>query len=175
MKLKDLRQPAYKERGRRDKLIAQFVEYMIGGGVYFWTGYGTFALCFSIFKWNWLLAKAAGDIVGLSFNFYMQRYWAFDSPQLAHKTGRVSLRYLVIVAMNLAIDYAIVVGLHHYFGLTVYIGAFVSAGFFTAWNFLWYKLWVFNPAKTKKAGAPAKKMSVWRYARLTKLIRNAIS
>jgi hypothetical protein len=43
------------------------------------------------------------------------------------------------------IDYGIVGGLER-IGITPYIGLFVAAGFFTAWNYLWYRFWVFAPA-----------------------------
>ncbi|HET9721875.1 MAG TPA: GtrA family protein [Candidatus Saccharimonadales bacterium] len=128
----------------RHKLVVQFLEYMVGGGVWFWSGYGIFAICYSGFGWNWLWAKMLADAVGWTLNFLIQRYWAFNDPRLAHKGIRVSKRYAAITALNFVLDYLLIWGLKS-IGITPYIAFFISAALFTAWNYLWYKLWVFNP------------------------------
>ncbi len=129
---------------RRHKPFVQFLEYFIGSGL-MWSGYGVFAICFSVLNLNWLLSKFLGDLVAVTTNYFVQRYWVFDSPMLYKQTGRVSTRYIVVSATDVAIDYLIVVSLHQIFGITVYIGALVAATFFTCWNWLWYKFWVFKP------------------------------
>ncbi|PJE65554.1 hypothetical protein COU91_01145 [Candidatus Saccharibacteria bacterium CG10_big_fil_rev_8_21_14_0_10_47_8] len=128
----------------RRKLIIQFLEYMVGGGVYFWSGYGVFALCYSGLGWDWLWAKMLADVIGWTLNFLIQRYWAFNNPRLKHKTIKISGRYIALTLANLVIDYSIIASLKAV-GVTPYIGFFVSAGFFTVWNYFWYRFWVFNP------------------------------
>ena len=132
----------------RRKLIIQFLEYMVGGGVYFWSGYLVFAICYSGFGWDWLWAKMIADAVGWSLNFGIQRYWAFNDPRLAKHNVRVTGRYAAITALNFLIDYLIIWGLKSV-GVTPYVGFFISAGFFTIWNYLWYKFWVFSPGQPK--------------------------
>lgn len=117
---------------------------MVGGGVWFWSGYAVFALCYSVFTLNWFWAKLAADVVGWSLNFMLQRYWAFADPRLAGIESKVRSRYLLLTAANLIIDYLIVGSLNGA-GVTPYIGLFVAATFFTGWNYLWYRLWVFKP------------------------------
>ncbi len=130
----------------RRKVVVQFLEYMVGGGVYFWSGLGVFALCYSVLNWDWLIAKMLADVVGWSLGFVVQRYWAFDDPRLKHKTLQTGKRYIGISALNLVIDYAIVASLKS-LGVTPYIGMLSSALFFTAWNYLWYRFWVFKPTR----------------------------
>lgn len=127
------------------KRLVQFAEYMVGGGVYFWSGYATFAICYSLFHWDWLIAKMLADVVGWTLNFLIQRYWAFYNPKLARKPA-VAWRYIGLTLVNLAIDYTIV-ALLKALGVTPYVGMFVSALFFTAWNYLWYRFWVFDPKR----------------------------
>lgn len=127
---------------RSHKLLIQFAEYMIGGGVWFWSGYAVFALTYSVLEWNWFWSKMAADIVGWSLNFVLQRYWAFNDPRLAGHDSRVRARYLLITAANFIIDYLIVGGLNA-IGVTPYIGLFAAAAFFTGWNYVWYRFWVF--------------------------------
>jgi len=44
------------------------------------------------------------------------------------------------------LDQGIVGGLRE-IGISPYIGQFVSSGFFTVWNWLWYSMWVFKKQK----------------------------
>jgi putative flippase GtrA len=133
----------------RRELIKQFIKYMIGGGVYFWSGYAVFALCYSGFQWDWFPAKIVADIIGWTLGFFVQRYWAFHHPALSGKIVRISGKYVIVNTVNFIIDYLIVWGLVAA-GITPYIGLFVAAGFFTIWNYLWYKFWVFNPNQKAK-------------------------
>ncbi|MBI5906585.1 GtrA family protein [Candidatus Saccharibacteria bacterium] len=129
----------------RRKLIIQFLEYMVGGGVYFWSGYAVFAICYTGLSWDWLWAKMLADVIGWTLNFLIQRYWAFNNPRLKHKTIKISGRYVALTVVNLLIDYGIIASLKAV-GITPYIGFFVSASFFTVWNYFWYRFWVFKPS-----------------------------
>jgi putative flippase GtrA len=125
------------------KLWLQFLKYLVGGGVYFWSGYLIFAIGYSGFHINWLWAKMIADAVGWTLNYLIQRYWAFANPSLSTHQVSVTGRYLLITAFNFLIDYSIVASLKH-FGLTPYAGLFISSGFFTIWNYLWYRFFVFR-------------------------------
>ena len=127
----------------KHRLIVQFIEYLVGGGVWFWSGYITFAICYSLLHWNWFPAKMLADAVGWGLNFVLQRYWAFADPRLQNVEGAVRLRYVLISAVNFVIDY-LIVGLLKAAGVTPYVGLFVAATFFTPWNYLWYRFWVFK-------------------------------
>jgi putative flippase GtrA len=122
--------------------VRQFLKFLVGGNVYFWSGYAVFALCYSVFGWWWLWAKVVADIVGWSLNYFVQRYWAFASNHLKLSEMQHVGRYLSIEIIGFILDYAIIAGLRA-IGITPYIGFFIAAGFFTVWNFLWYKYWVF--------------------------------
>ncbi len=56
----------------------QFLKYMAGGSLYFWSGYAIFAICYSGFKWNWLPSKILADAIGWTLNYLVQRFWAFS-------------------------------------------------------------------------------------------------
>jgi len=126
--------------------IVQFLEYMVGGTVYFWAGYAIFALCYSGFDWDWLPAKMAADAVGWTLNYLVQRYWAFNSSGLKHHEGRTVGKYGLLTVGNFALDYCFIWGLNE-MGISPYIGFFISSGFFTIWNYLWYRFWVFYVRK----------------------------
>ncbi len=125
------------------KRLIQFAQFMVGGGLYFWSGYLIFAICYSGFHWQWWQAKLLADIIGWTLNYLVQRYWAFANPMLKTTEGRNRTRYIVLSVGNIILDYLIVGGLLAV-GVTPYIGMFVAAGFFTAWNYIWYRWWVFT-------------------------------
>jgi len=139
----------------RKKLLIQIVEYMISGGAYFWTGYLVFFIADQIFGLNLWWAKLLANVVGWIVNFVLQRYWVFKNPQLKGHLGKTSGRYIFITLVNFLIDYLIVAGLQK-IGISPYIGQFISAGFFTFWNYFWYRFWVF-PEQHKKGVKPRRK------------------
>jgi putative flippase GtrA len=124
----------------------QFAKYMAGGSLYFWVGYGVFAIGYSALHLGWLPSKVAADVIGWSLNYIVQRRWAFSSDHLKLSEMQHVGRYLFIETTGFIIDYSIIAGLK-YIGITPYIGFFVSAGFFTVWSYFWYKYWVFPEQK----------------------------
>jgi len=138
-----------KNKNSRRKLVVQIVEYSVSGGAYFWSGYLVFFLADKGLHWNLWWAKLSANVVGWIVNYTLQRYWVFNNKQLkSHKT-EVTGRYAVITLVDFVLDYLIVAGLKQ-LGLTPYLGQFASAGFFSVWNFLWYKYWVFPEKFNKK-------------------------
>lgn len=136
-------------RARQKKLVIQAVEYMISGGAYFWTGYLIFFIADKGLHWSLWWAKLASNIAGWTINYILQRYWVFKNPHLKDHLGKTTGRYAVITLVNFGLDYLIVAGLKSA-GLTPYIGQFVSSGFFTVWNYLWYRFWVFPESHAKQ-------------------------
>lgn len=128
----------------RHKLLVQFGEYMVGGGVYFWGGLGVFAISYNILGWPWWISKGLADIIGWSANYAIQRYWAFYNPRLKGQDRRVVTKFVIVNAVDLVFDYLIVWGFVHN-GITPYAGFFASAAFTTVWDYLWYRFWVFRP------------------------------
>jgi putative flippase GtrA len=131
--------------------IIQFLEYMVGGTVYFWSGYLVFAFCYSGLSWDWLSAKIMADVVGWTLNYLIQRYWAFNGPGLASCEEQTVGRYAAITIVNLGIDYLIIWGLKS-IGISPYLGFFISAAFFTVWNYFWYRFWVFMSKRKYTTG-----------------------
>lgn len=124
---------------------------MVGGGAQFWSGYAAFALLDVVFRIDFWPAKIAAYFVGVSLNFFIERFWVFGAKRLGKKQVEASAqRFYSLMFVNFLIDLAIVGGLRE-LGLTPYLGQFVSAGFFTVWNYLLFKLWVFHKARRKTA------------------------
>jgi putative flippase GtrA len=137
------------EEFRKHRYVVQFLEYMVGGGLYFITGYAVFAICYSGFGWPWWVAKILGDTIGWTLNYIVQRYWAFNSKSLYRHELKNGIRYTVFSCINIGLDYLIIGGLREV-GVTPYIGMLVAALFFTGWNYLGYRFWVFKKAYNTK-------------------------
>ncbi len=134
------------------QLLKQLTEYMVAGGAFFWSGYLAFAIFDGIFGWPLFIAKQLANLIGLTVNYILEDQWVFKKKNArTNYDKRRSGRYVTITIINFGIDYLIVASLNER-GITPYIGQFVSAGFFTVWNFLWYKYWVFAHHPSKKRG-----------------------
>jgi len=129
---------------------------MVSGGAYFATGYAAFFVFWSMLHWSLWWAKILADVVGWIVNYFLQRFWVFSSPSLSEHRVEVTKRYAIITLADFLLDYLIVQGLKN-LGLTPYLGQFVSAGFFTVWNYAWYRWWVF-PQSHRLSGKPVRSL-----------------
>jgi putative flippase GtrA len=142
------------------KLVLQFAKYCVSGGAYFWSGYLVFFVADKGLHWNLWWAKLSANVIGWVVNYTLQRFWTFTNPELKKHKTQVTTRYAVITLVDFLLDYTIVAGLKN-FGLTPYLGQFASAGFFTFWNYFWYKYWVFPEKFSRK---PKTRLHVLRAA-----------
>lgn len=141
-------------RKRTKREILRIVEYLISGGAYFWSGYLAFFIGDQFLHLSLWWAKLAANIFGWTINYLLQRFWVFKNPALAKHKTEVTARYIFITIADFMIDYLIVNALKG-FGVSPYIGQFVSSGFFTPWNYLWYRFWVFPEKFVKRKKAKA--------------------
>jgi putative flippase GtrA len=146
-----------KKSKQNRKLLIQFVEYMVSGGVYFWVGYGILLYLYNILGWSLWWATIVSNVVGWSVNFMLQRYWAFNNKSLKKHQTEVTSKYIFITLVDFVLNYFILFGLNKV-GIVPAIGQFISSAFFTVWNYLWYRFWVFPEkiAKKKKILSPAR-------------------
>ena len=131
--------------------LVRFLKYFSGGALYFWVGYGVFALCYSGFHWNWFPSKIVSDAIGWTLNYLVQRFWAF-SDHISLSEMQHAGRYVFIETVGFVLDYLIIWGLKSV-GISPYVGFFLSGIFFTFWSYLWYKYWVFPETAGKKKAA----------------------
>lgn len=135
---------------KKQKEVRRFVEYFVTGGVWFWTGY---ILIIALDNHLGLfVANLIGNGVGLSVNFLLERVWVFRSKRPA-KLAITAKRYVIYTALNaFLLNYLILYMLQRR-GIEPEIGQFIAAGFFTVWNYFWYKTWVFrgkeSPRRTR--------------------------
>lgn len=146
-----------KKSKQNRKLAVQFVEYMVSGGVYFWVGYGILDYLYYAAHWSLWWSTIVSNVIGWSVNFVLQRFWVFNNKSLKGHQTQVTSRYIIITLVDFVLNYFILFGLKG-IGITPAIGQFISSGFFTVWNWVWYKYWVFPDkfAKKKSIVTPAR-------------------
>lgn len=127
---------------KQHKLIVQFIEYMISGGVYFWVGYVLLDVFYYAWNWNLWWSTIVSNVIGWGVNYVLQRFWVFKNTELKEHQTQVTGRYIAITLVDFLLNYLILDGLKA-IDITPAIGQFISAGFFTIWNYLWYRFWVF--------------------------------
>ena len=111
--------------------------YLAGGGAYFWSAWLiiTFGTAYMGLWW----ANILGNAVGVILNYVAQRYLAFPGKNIFN----AGVKFVLLTVVNFVISYAILKYLTAQ-GIPLWAAQFVSAGFFTVWNYAWYKLWVFK-------------------------------
>lgn len=131
-----------KLKRKNRKLLTQLVEYMIAGGAWFWSGYIIIVVLDDIIPLFW--ANLIGNAVGITINYLLNKYWVFKSKNKKSEPQNTTWKYIIYTALNaFLLNYLILKGLRGV-GIEPEIGQFIAAGFFTVWNFVWYKLWVFK-------------------------------
>lgn len=128
-------------------LTTQVVQYLVAGGAWFWSGYIIIVILDDLIPLFW--ANLIGNAVGITINFLLQRFWVFSASRKT-KISTTTWRYVVYTGLNsFVLNYLILAGLRSV-GIEPEIGQFIAAGFFTVWNYFWYKAWVFKGAEKPK-------------------------
>lgn len=128
-----------KQRNRKDPFFTKrsVLGYIAGGGAYFWSAWLIITFTTGIIGLFW--ANLIGNIVGITLNYLAQRFWAFPGKNIFNS----GWKFLLLTVVNLLISYLILRFLTS-IGIPLWLAQFFSAGFFTVWNYAWYKLWVFK-------------------------------
>lgn len=126
----------------QQKKLNQIGEYLVGGGVWFWSGYIIIVFLSGRISLFW--ANFIGNAVGLTLNFIIERYWVFKANRPT-TLFMATKRYIIYTLLNaFMLNYFILAVLKNQYDIPVKYGQFFAAGFFTVWNYFWYKYWVFK-------------------------------
>ena len=128
------------------KNLIEFIKLQLAGNILFWGTYLGFFLLYEVANWSEVAALAVASVIAHGFFFIANKEWVFDESSSRRKTSREITRFIIFMGINYFINLGIIAGLSHYFGITPYIGQFISAMFFTVWTFVGLKYWVFHEA-----------------------------
>lgn len=93
-------------------------------------------------KWHVRATTALvfSQIVVLSYNFTLNKYWAFGSKGLSH---RQLVRYLITVGGNYIFSIVCMWIFNERLGFNYVLVRLVSIASMVSWNFLLYRFWIF--------------------------------
>ena len=126
------------------KTIIQALQYQAGGLLYFTAAWVIITFGTPHIGLWW--ANIVGNLVGITLNYMVQRFWAFAGGVDVFNSG---WRFVVLTALNLVLSYFILNQLVGW-GVKLWLAQFFSAALFTIWNWLWYKYWVFREVERGK-------------------------
>ena len=126
--------------------LIEFIKLQLAGNILFWGTYLGFFLLYEIVEWPEFVALATASIIAHGLFFVANSEWVFDENGERKKTKGELTRFIIFMGVNYFINLGIIYALSHYFGITPYIGQFISALYFTIWNFVGLKYWVFREA-----------------------------
>lgn len=97
-------------------------------------------------------AKAAGFIAGTVFAYFANRRWTFpDARAGAANVARFACLYAMTLAINVAVNRAVLVALADDVPGALHAGFIVATGMSAALNFLGMKFFVFRPVSRLEA------------------------
>jgi putative flippase GtrA len=131
------------KKAKKQSELVRITEYFISGGAWFWSGYLIIAFLDDRISLFW--ANFIGNTVGISLNYALQNYWVFKGKR-AHTLHTTWLYIAYTVVNSFGLNYLILAALRKA-GVEPEIGQFVAAGFFTVWNYYWYKNLIFVEKK----------------------------
>ena len=146
-------------RKKQKREVKRFAEYMVSGGAQFWSGYAGYAILDAVFHVPFWWAKSLAYFFGVTINYGLERFWVFRKKNITKKQIQTSAgKFYLLMIVDYLIDLGIVGGLRE-IGITPYIGQFISSGFFTVWNWVLFKIWVFSKHKHRSPGLPGARRS----------------
>ena len=139
----------------------EFVKLQIAGNIPFW---GTYIINAGLDKGlsvNKFDALLVATVLANALFFVVDDRWVFNSSKSKQKETSEVVKFVIFMSFSALLTFNITWQLYTNFGITTYIGQFVSAGFSVLWTFIGLRFWVFAPAKksAKKSRRPRRKLA----------------
>lgn len=87
-----------------------------------------------------VIAVIFSQIIVLSYNFTLNKLWAFGSKGLSHTQF---IRYFVTAAWNYFFAIAVMWSFNEKLGFNYLVVRLVSIALMVSWNFFLYRFWIF--------------------------------
>lgn len=127
---------------------AQAIAYPVSGVLVTLSDYLIFGLFFTLLSTGLLESTVIAYAVGLVVSYLLNRFWVFRKGASKQSEATSLWRYVVFLAVNLVITYAMLWAMEAWFGISPYIGKLVVNGFMFFWIYLGNTYFVFRGIKT---------------------------
>jgi putative flippase GtrA len=129
--------------------LFEFIKLQIAGNIPFWGTYLLFALLDKVFHVGDFQALLVATVAAYMVFFIVDDRWVFNKSRNNRKTTTEIWRFVVFMSLTALLTFNITWQLNELFGITPYIGQFISAGLSISWTFIGLKFWVFAPGKRR--------------------------
>lgn len=130
--------------------LFEFIKLQLAGNIPFW---GTYFINFVLDQGLGVQpfqALLVATVLSYAAFFFVSDRWVFNNSRSDRRTATNAWRFVIFTSITALITFNITWQLHELFGISIYIGQFISAGLSITWTFVGMKFWVFAPAKPKK-------------------------
>jgi putative flippase GtrA len=128
----------------------EFIKLQVAGNIPFW---GTYLInlgldkSFSVDKYQALLVAT---VLANALFFVVDDKWVFSSTKGKRKTSSEIWKFVIFMSLSALLTFNITWLLYSAFGISIYVGQFISAALSILWTFIGLRFWVFAPSKTSR-------------------------
>lgn len=122
-------------------LRTQFAKYFVVGFSGLLLDMATLIMFKEWLHWSAVLAVVINQILLLSYNFLLNKYWSFKNKEMPH---RQIVRYLTLAAFNYGFSVIAMYVFHdRFFQFDYRLVRIITIACMVSWNFFLYKHWVY--------------------------------
>lgn len=125
----------------------QAFAYMATGAIVTASDYLAFTLCFSYISLGLLWSTISAYMVGFVVSYMLNRYWVYRKGAANQSQIKGMWRYVLFLAFNLALTYAMLWAMESWLAISPYIGKIVVNFFMFFWIYIGNAYWVFAGEK----------------------------
>ena len=126
----------------------QFIKLQIAGNIPFWGTYLINAALDKGFGVDKFQALLVATVLANALFFIVDDRWVFSDSRGKRTASTEIWKFIVFMSLSALLTFNITWQLYSLFGISTYIGQFISAGLSIAWTFIGLRFWVFAPSKT---------------------------
>ncbi len=129
------------------EILVEFLKLQLAGNIPFWGTYLLFAVFDQALGIGDFTALLAATIIANILFFIIDDRWVFKNTRSHRKTTTEVWRFIAFMSFSSLLTFTITWQLLEVFGITPYIGQFISAAFSTLLTFTGLRFWVFAPPR----------------------------
>jgi putative flippase GtrA len=140
-----------KNKQRKDlvQLLYEFIKLQLAGNIPFW---GTYIINFGLDKGlqvNAFQSLLVATVLANALFFIVDDRWVFKRSRNKRKTADEIWRFVIFMSLSALLTFNITWLLYSQFGISTYLGQFISAALSIIWTFVGLRFWVFAPSRSR--------------------------
>ena len=123
----------------------QFTKYLIVGISGVFLDLATLIFFKEFFGFNATVAVVCNQILMLTYNFLLNKYWSFKNKEIPQKQ---IVRYLILAGFNYFFSVGVMYLFNHLVNYDYRLVRIATIAVMVLWNFFLYKYWVYREVKS---------------------------